>query len=133
MHVGLHAWDRRVLKKPKHRLRSAQRYLETVMRGPINSENEHKNKEIPELIEKLLEQEEIRWSQRSRANWLQNGDRNTSYFHSFATARKKRNYIKKLKNIAGDFVEGNDNLSPIIQSYFTNLFSIGNDDIDPTF
>jgi hypothetical protein len=78
-------------------LASYQRELETVMRGPINPENEQKKKEIAELIEKLLEQEEIRWNQRSRANWLQNGDRNTSYFHSFATARKKRNCIKKNK------------------------------------
>jgi hypothetical protein len=97
MHAGLHAWDQRVLRGPKKRLRSAQRELETVMRGPINQENDQRKKEIAELIEKLLEQEEIRWNQRSRANWLQNGDRNTSYFHSFATARKKRNCIKKNK------------------------------------
>jgi hypothetical protein len=95
MHAGLHAWDQRALRGPKKQLRSSQRELETVMRGPINPENEQKKKEIAELIEKLLEQEEIRWNQRSRANWLQNGDRNTSYFHSFATARKKRNCIKK--------------------------------------
>jgi hypothetical protein len=95
MHAGLHAWDQRALRGPKKELRSSQRELETVMRGPINPENEQKKKEIAELIEKLLEQEEIRWNQRSRANWLQNGDRNTSYFHSFATARKKRNCIKK--------------------------------------
>jgi hypothetical protein len=103
------------------------------MRGPINPENEQRKKEISELIEKLLEQDEIRWNQRARANWLQNGDRNTSYFHSFATARKKRNCIKKIKNTNGDFVESNDNLNPVIQNYFTNLFSTDNIAVEPGF
>ena len=118
MHVGLHAWDTRVLRKPKQRLRKAQRDLESCMRGPLTPENERENFELAQLIEKLLEQEEIKWCQRSRANWLQNGDRNTSFFHNFASARKKRNYIKKLKDEDGNFVEGIENLNPVIVNYF---------------
>ena len=79
MHAGLHAWDHRVLKKPKQQLREAQRDLEAVMRGPLTLENEREKYELAQLIEKLLEQEEIKWSQRSWANWLQNGDKNTSF------------------------------------------------------
>jgi hypothetical protein len=98
MHAGLHAWDHRVIQKPKQQLRKAQRELELVMRGPLNAENQEKKQELASLIEKLLGQEEIKWSQRSRANWLQNGDRNTSFFHHFASPRRKRNFIKKLKD-----------------------------------
>jgi hypothetical protein len=64
---------------------------------------------------------------------LQNGDKNTSFFHSFASARKKKNHIKKLKDPTCQFVEGTDLLNPVIVSYFTNLFSTDNSTIDPIF
>jgi hypothetical protein len=133
MHAGLHAWDHRVLRRPKKRLRAAQRELEAVMRGPFTPNNEERKHELAMLIKKVLEQEEICWNQHSRANWLKNGDKNTAYFHSFATARRKRNFIKKLKNLSGNFVEGTDNLNPIILKYFSNLFSTENTAVDADF
>ena len=59
MHDQFHDWDQRVLKKPKKRLRKAQRELEKIMSGPMNDESESKRKELSELIEFLLELEEI--------------------------------------------------------------------------
>ena len=70
------------------------------MSGPSSDEKEAIAKEMSDLIELLLEQEEVQWMQRSRANWLQYGDRNTSFFHNFATARRKKNWIKKLRGMA---------------------------------
>jgi hypothetical protein len=40
----------------------------------MNDENDKIAKEMTELVEMLLEQEEIHWLQRSRANWLMQGD-----------------------------------------------------------
>jgi hypothetical protein len=54
------------------------------------------------------EQEETHWMQRSRANWLRHGDRNTSFFHHYATERTKKNFIKKLKNDQEEWFEGTD-------------------------
>ena len=89
MHDMLHAWDIRVLQ-PKRRLRMAQRELQKSMDGPISDENETKAKEMANLIELLLEQEEIYWSQRSRANWIQFEDRNTSIFTSLLPPAERR-------------------------------------------
>jgi hypothetical protein len=36
--------------------------------------------------------------QRSRANGLQNGDRNTTFFHQLESAIRKKNLIKILKH-----------------------------------
>jgi hypothetical protein len=59
MHTSLHAWDNRVLKTPKRRLRKAQRELQKALDGPMNDENEVIAKEQANLIELLLEQDEV--------------------------------------------------------------------------
>jgi hypothetical protein len=94
LHSSLHAWDHDFLKKPKHLIRTAQRKLERAMAGPLTTENDLIAKEQAKLIELLLEQEEVHWMQRSQTNWLQNGDHNTSFFHQFASARRKRTILR---------------------------------------
>jgi hypothetical protein len=68
------------------------------MNEPMTDENEKIAKEMTDLVEMLLQQEEVHWLQRSRANWLTQGDRNTNFFHQFATALRKKNLIKRLKD-----------------------------------
>jgi hypothetical protein len=68
VHEALHELDNNVLKKPKIRLRKAQRDFEAAVSRVISDESEAKAKEIADLIEVLLEQEEIHWLQRVRAN-----------------------------------------------------------------
>lgn len=68
------------------------------MRVPFSIEVKMKQKELSVLIENFLDQEEVYWAQRGHANWLRSGDRNTKYFTQFASARRRRNLIKKLEN-----------------------------------
>jgi hypothetical protein len=100
------------------------------MAGPLSEENEVIAREQAALIELLLEQDEVHWMQRSRANWLQHGDQNTTFFHQFASARRKKNLIKKLKH-GEDWVEGTSALKPIILEYFSGLFTSEVNTVDP--
>jgi hypothetical protein len=54
---------------------------------------------------------------------MKSGDRNTNLFHNFATARKKRNLIKRLKDEGGNWIEDEVGLADHIKNYFGNLFS----------
>jgi hypothetical protein len=102
------------------------------MTGQITDESEARAKEMADLIELLLEHEEIYWSKRSRANWIQHGDRNTSFFHNFASARRKKNFIQKLKGDNDQWVEGMNDLKPFVLNYFANLFSSEVNETYPT-
>ena len=93
------------------------------MAGPLDDNSDAKRKELSELIEYLLELEEIQVMQRSRANWLKYGDRNTGFFQAFASARRKRNFVKRLKDGAGNWLEGMPELNSHILNYFTHLFT----------
>lgn len=46
----------------------------------------------------LLKQRAIFWQQRTKLPWLGEGDSNTRFFHTMATARLKRNWVHRLKD-----------------------------------
>ncbi|GKV21664.1 hypothetical protein SLEP1_g31621 [Rubroshorea leprosula] len=58
-----------------------------------------------EALEKELSdwqrKEEVLWKQRSRVQWLKEGDRNTAYFHNRALAKHKKNHIADLMDDNG--------------------------------
>ena len=84
VHDHMHKWDHFVLKARRNKIRKKQVMMEKVAIDVLSDENVELQKELAKEIEQLLEQEEIHWAQRSRINWLQHGDKNSSYFHNFA-------------------------------------------------
>jgi hypothetical protein len=72
------------------------------------------------------------WQQRAKANWLKNGERNTSFFHAHASERRRVNRIKKLKRDGGGVVEREEEIGPFITNFYKSLFmsSAGNINYD---
>jgi 23S rRNA maturation mini-RNase III len=95
-----------------------KRELERLRRGPMTETNAESQKEIMVRLELMLEQEEIYWLQRARANWLKKGDRNTSFFHNYATKRRKKNSIKGLIDHNGVLQEDGGLMCDIVEEYF---------------
>ncbi|KAH1092060.1 hypothetical protein J1N35_019317, partial [Gossypium stocksii] len=67
---------------------------------------------------------EVYWEQRAKANWLKNGDRNTTYFHNFTSRRRRRNHVTNLRDDRGILYESNLDMLNIANNYFTSLFSL---------
>lgn len=87
-----------------------------------DSERERRRK-IKVELDGLLKDEEIFWCQRSRVNWLREGDRNTKYFHAKASARRKRNQIFGLFDDKGSWVSADEDIEGIISDYFSSLYA----------
>eukprot|EP00253_Pinus_taeda_P023904 PITA_23904 len=83
-----------------------ERAMEEVQQKNIwEGRNEERCQEESRLISQIEErrkQEEILWKQKSRVNWLREGERNTSFFHQAMIQHRQRNRIFSIKNGAGE-------------------------------
>lgn len=79
--------------------------------------------ELEKKIEKLSDQEETHGKQRSRVNWLKEGDRSTRFFHASASSRRRTNFIKRLMAENGVWHTETQRLVDITRLYLGNLFS----------
>jgi len=89
-------------------------------------DNREEMQRIENQIDNILIDEEIFWKQRSRADWLKEGDRNTKFFHAKASARKKKNRISGLEDENGKWIEEDDKVEQLICDYFTHIFTTTN-------
>ncbi|KAL4302604.1 hypothetical protein GQ457_10G004920 [Hibiscus cannabinus] len=53
---------------------------------------------------------------------MKSGDRNTSFFHKFASYRRKRNRVDRLVDDSGKVVNSNENLLRVATDYFKKLY-----------
>ena len=71
----------------------------------------------------LLDKESRMWKQRARTQWMAQGDNNTKYFHAVATKRKRRNFIKGIRDEGGTWQSDEGVVSNVFVEHYTKLFS----------
>ncbi|XP_019178894.1 PREDICTED: uncharacterized protein LOC109174056 [Ipomoea nil] len=65
------------------------------------------------------------WKQRAKQHCLQGADANTSFFHRYASDRRKKNTMNRIKSVDGVWVDGNA-MNQTVMDYFNGVFSSGN-------
>jgi hypothetical protein len=88
--------------------------------GPEHSEA---IKILQQDIDKLLEFEDTRWKQRAKQSWYRDGDRNTPFFHAWATHRRRINTIKRVTTRDGREMTKVEDISDAFVSYYNELFT----------
>ncbi|XP_039166603.1 uncharacterized protein LOC120292468 [Eucalyptus grandis] len=69
----------------------------------------------------LRSQEESFYEHKSRVRWLQQGDRNTKFFHHSVKRRQLRNKILSVKDPTDSLISDPALVPPVFVSYFSNL------------
>ncbi|GMI95766.1 hypothetical protein HRI_003245900 [Hibiscus trionum] len=120
---GLELWFNKIKKEKKISVKALQQRLKEL------NDSQPSDEKLEEILETKLalnmeaDREKIYWEQRARANWLKNGDRNTHYFHSFATNRKRKNRIRCLINDSNEEIQYEEGIEKMAMDYFSNLFT----------
>jgi hypothetical protein len=120
MRKHLSGWARHVagiLKKEKLRLSSTIDSLEALAEvRPLSAQEIELKSQSNAQIASLLREEELKWYQRSKAQFILEGDSNTRYFHGVANGRHRKKRIHSLVQDDGR-IEGHENLKAYITNY----------------
>jgi hypothetical protein len=79
----------------------------------------------------ITAKEETFWKQRSRILWLEEGDRNTSFFHQLASNHKRRNTINSLEDEGGKEHKSKEDMGNHVVDYFTKAYKKETKDCNP--
>ncbi|KAM7252208.1 hypothetical protein ACFE04_024091 [Oxalis oulophora] len=73
------------------------------MRGSLGLSCDQDNEYVDKLkrLRSLLDQEDMKWRQRSKVFWLQSGDINSHFFHLYASGHRHNNLINGLCDVNG--------------------------------
>ena len=83
-----------ILKKEKLRLSSIIDDLEALAEiRPLTTQEIQLKSQSNEQIARLLREEELKWYQRSKAQFILEGDSNTRYFHGVANGRHRKKNV----------------------------------------
>ncbi|XP_057247417.1 uncharacterized protein LOC130589838 [Beta vulgaris subsp. vulgaris] len=74
-------------------------------------------------LDELLEKQEAYWYLRSCVSEINDGDKNTKYFHHKASQRKLRNFIHGLYDKRGVWRDDEEDVGWVIENYYNNLFT----------
>ena len=97
---------------------------ELIAQDPTEN-NRAEMQRLDNEIDELEHREEVYWAQRSRQNWLRDGDQNTAFFHRKANQRRSRNTIKGVKDDGGVWRSDEAEAKVVFLDYFHSLFSTG--------
>ncbi|CAN1744115.1 LINE-1 retrotransposable element ORF2 protein, partial [Linum perenne] len=111
--------------KRKRYLEGRLKWLESRNQSSFSEEQARTEEEVRAELEKTLWQENMLWLQKSRLQWIRDGDRNTKFFHLSTLKRRKFNAIKGLKREDGSWCFDERELQELAISHFQNLFRAG--------
>lgn len=75
------------------------------------------------LYLRTLSKEEAFWKQKARVKWLEDGDRNTNFYHASFSSKRAKLSIHRIKDGAGVWIEDLDLIRQNAAAFFQNLLA----------
>ena len=104
-------------------IKNLQKQVDKMNCGELTEENKVEFLEVSKRLDDLLLKQEIFWHQRSRVSLLKHGEKDTKFFHSKASQRRRRNFIQGIRDQQQVWVEEINDITRVATNYFESMFS----------
>ena len=101
-----------------------------ILNGCLRTSLIEKEKEITNELRELRLVEESFYQQKSRIQWIQEGDQNTSFFHGMVAAKQNKNTIKGLTDAEGNRLTSPTQISEEAVGYFEKLIGTVDENVE---
>jgi hypothetical protein len=95
----------------------------TFISGSRTTELMREEAKLQEQLEERRKQEEILWKQKSRVQWLKEGEKNTKLFHRAMMHRRHVNRITHLEDSQGNPVREHSQIETELINYYQHLLT----------
>lgn len=116
-------WNKSVFGHIKTRRKDFEGQLTDLQNKIQTREDCSKVKEIKRSLEEVDEKESVMWKQKFIIQWAMKSDRNTSFFHTTTNRRRVCNWIIRIKNKEGEWIEENSEIAKEFENNFIKLFT----------
>ncbi|KAK1613008.1 hypothetical protein QYE76_036681 [Lolium multiflorum] len=120
---SLKDWSVSTFGSVRREITRRERSLRSLRNSPSTDRSMAEEKRVQRQLCELFEREEVMDRQRSRVEWLREGDRNPAFFHSKATARRKTNKIESLTREDGSVSTDETEIKGMVHNWCEKLFT----------
>nr|XP_011469216.1 PREDICTED: uncharacterized protein LOC105352889 [Fragaria vesca subsp. vesca] len=99
--MELNDWQRATFGNRKREIEGIQERLEQFLCLPLTANYLEEHSQLSNQLKNLLDEERNYWKQRSRVAWLNEGDKNTNYFHRKTSNHRAKNRLRGLFDVNG--------------------------------
>jgi hypothetical protein len=119
---SLDHWSKDTFGNVRREIRILNERLDALRADEMRQSPSYEETKITSMFVELYEREEVMWRQRSRIQWLAEGDKNTRFFHLRSSKRKKKNQISRLKKSDGDMTEDVQEMAEMTSGSYEDLY-----------
>lgn len=123
MAASLRDWSKVSFGSIRKEIQRLERKLKTLRSSGLEERVIQEERMAERQLCELFEREEIMARQRSRVDWLREGDRNTAFFHARATARRRTNKITVLVEDDGTRCTDQEGIKKLAGKFYEDLFT----------
>ena len=115
-------WSRRVFPNNRKKIGAIMEKIAEIQDKEVTVQGCNEVEEMMRKLDSIWKREEKYWMQRSRVKWLENGDKNTKFFHQATIQRRRKNKICSLKEEWGIWIEEESLIQGKFLEYYEELF-----------